>query len=273
MALIEKIGYLREQGLSSEEIVRTLQEEGVSPREISEALEQSQVKSAVSEGMPGMQPSLMAAPVDDMPNGVKITQQKEQQFQQENVERQMQEGAREEYAQAQQAQEEYASTQEAQQEYYPAPQAQQEYYEHPQTGEEYQYQPAQYAPAQTDTEMIAEIAEQVANEKFEKIQSQISEALRFKVETEGRINSINERVRRMEVIIDRLQSAILGKIGEYGKDISELKQELETTQESFSKVLEPITGKAKEEKRIEHHKKPEAKHHKKSDSFAHYLRR
>jgi len=258
MPLIERINQMQEQGLSSEEIVKALQDEGVSPREISEALEQKQIKSAVSEGMQGMQPSLMSAPIDEISNEAKITQQKEEQIQQENVEGQIQEEAREEY--------------------YPAQQAQEEVYEYPSTGEAYQeqYQQAQYAPAQTDTEMIAEIAEQVANEKFEKIQSQISEALRFKIETEGRISNINERLRRIEMIIDRLQSAILGKIGEYGKDISELKQEISATQESFSKVLEPITGKTKEEKRTEteHHRKAETKHpHKKSDALVHYLRR
>ena len=69
MSLIEKITQMQKQGITNEEIIKTLQDEGVSPREISEAFEQIAVKSAVSSGeleekgredIEEMQPSLLS---------------------------------------------------------------------------------------------------------------------------------------------------------------------------------------------------------------------
>ena len=148
----------------------------------------------------------------------------------------------------------------------------------------YQEYPDYEYPAQpSDTGMITEIAEQIVNENLQKTEKQLSEIKRFKIEAGGRINNINERLRRIEVIIDRLQTSIINKIGDYGKDVSDLKKEMETTQDSFSKILNPLTEnieelrkitKAKSTRTPKAHKKTATKRGKrKKDGFEKYLRK
>ena len=59
--------------------------------------------------------------------------------------------------------------------------------------------------------------------------------------------------------------AIIGKIGDYGKDIQNISKEMHATQDSFSKILNPLADtirkvdslKEKSEKKT--HKKPKKK--------------
>ncbi len=286
MPLIEKISQMQKKGLSSDEIVQILKEEGSSPKEISEALDQTKVKSAVSEAPAGMEPSLMPAPsanseetitpiplpTQPMPEQMmqpyppdiyapQYPQQSPQQIPEMTIEEgmPMQELPLEAPMSQQVVQ---PLTQETP--YYQYP----EYSQYP----EYQY-------AQADTETITEIAEQIVAEKLQKIENQISEITKFKIETRGKMVNIDERLRRIEIIIDRLQASIISKIGDYGKNIHDLKQEMLATQESFSKVLSPLSENMKELRKIarEPSEKTERKSIKKTskrkkDNFERYLR-
>jgi len=275
MSLVEKISQMQKMGMTDEQIVKYLRDEGISPREISEAVDQFQVKSAVESPknvLEGMSPSLMS-PGPSLAPPEKPAQ--------ESQPPQKQAVPPTPQAPEEEPQEEYYPEEQAYQEQpYPAQQpaeqyAEQQYYpEQPGAEQSQDYGQGRQGYDYQDTGAISDIAEQIVDEKLQKIEKEVSDILRFKIETDGRLASLNERVRRIELIIDSLQSSILGKIGGYEKDISNLKQELETTQESFSKVLEPLPEK---QKTIEHpvHKPThkEAKHHKKSDALAHYLRR
>lgn len=244
MPIIEKISQMQKQGISNEEIVKKLQEEGISPKEISEALDQSKVKSAVESGEE-MQPSVMGAPTSEF-----APMPYESSFQEGQAPASME------------MPEQGALTQEA----YPYPVSTQQY-------QEYEY-------ARADTETTAEIAEQIVAEKMQKTDKQMSEIAAFKTETIGKMSSIDERLRRMESIIDRIQASIIGKIGEYGRNISDLKDEILATQDSFSKILNPLTENIEELRKLTKSEqvKKEAKEEKtpvkqkKKDNFERYLR-
>lgn len=254
MPIIEKISQMQKLGIGNEEIIKRLQDEGISPKEISEALDQSKVKSAIeSDSIGEMQPSVMPAPTSEfvpMPYS-------------NSEEAPMQAMEMPEQMQAEQA---------------PLMQGEYSYQSYPQQ----QYQAYEYQRA--DTETITEIAEQIVAEKLQKTEKQILEITAFKTETAGKISNVDERLRRIEMLIDRLQTSILGKIGEYGKNVSDLKEEMLTTQESFSKILNPLTEnieelrkitaseKVKTEKEEKTETKTLAKPTKKKDSFERYLR-
>ena len=297
MPLIQRIRQLQGRGLEDEEIIRQLGEQGFTPKEINEAIEQSQIKAAVSDGQegsqtsesPGMQPSVLSpseetnfasSQLQQTTQGKK-TQYAEQAPRYAEQAPRYAEQAPEQYAeqapryaeplyQEQYTEQPYPETLESQQ-IYPEPQ-----YPVPypgQTQEQYPY--SEYPQQASDTNIISEIAEQIVAEKLQKIQNQITDTIKFKTETEIRVTDLNERLRRIELIIDRLQSSILGKIGGYEKDISNLKQEISTTQDSFSKVLPPLTkpSELKTPKKPTHKPAHQEHHHKKSDALAHYLRR
>lgn len=222
MPIIERISKMQKLGVSNEEVIKRLQDEGVSPKEISEALDQSKVKSAIEETTE-MQPSIMTAPAsayEFVPMPYNSQESQMQQYPQ-TTEMPMQEQMTTE-----QPTEEYA---------YPA---------YPQQ----QYQEYEYARADAGT--MTEIAEQIVAEKLQKIEKQILEATAFKTETVGKMNNVDERLRRIEMLIDHLQTSIIGKIGEYGRNISDLKEEMLTTQESFSKILNPLTENIEELRKI-----------------------
>ena len=113
--------------------------------------------------------------------------------------------------------------------------------------QEYGQAYAQYQPYQEvmSSDVITEISEQVVSEKLSNIQDKLEKAIDFKTAAESRISSLNERVARIEKIIDRLQLSILQKVGDYVNNVSDLKSELEETQKSFKALLPELKERGK----------------------------
>ena len=86
------------------------------------------------------------------------------------------------------------------------------------------------------------------------------------------------RLKKVEDLMQELQLAILKKIGQYGEDISTISKELQSTQDSFSKLVNPIIDNKRKTSSIEEptSKKPKSssKSRKKKDSmnFEDFLR-
>lgn len=228
MPLLKKIGQMRKEGLQDEEISQRLREEGRSSRQIDEAIDQSRVKSAVefppqeNSQIQELQPSAM------QPQSYPETMQEQYPENQENYP---------------EVELEPSIVRGVSQEPYPEKNYQQPQYQQYRGYEEYQ-------DSNINTDIIIETAEQIIDEKTKDLQKQMIEFLRFKTEMQGRVDHINERLRRMETIIDRLQLSILQKVGDYGKNIDNLKKEMHATQDSFSKVLRPLSDNIEELRKI-----------------------
>ena len=208
MGILEQIKQMQNQKIPDQEIISKLQEQGVSPREINDALNQSQIKRAVVDE--GMNFQDQNAPY---PN----------QQTQENYMPQTQEIP------------EYSSGGET---------AQQQEYLQPQEG--YQQDQYGYSPGGIDnSDTMIEIAEQVFSEKTKKMQKQIEDLNEFKTLSETKIENISDRLKRIETTIDKLQIAILEKIGSYGENINSIKKEISMMQDSFGKVVNQAVAGAK----------------------------
>src|SRR3989339_266619 len=128
----------------------------------------------------------------------------------------------------------------APQEAYQPPQPTQEYYPHQQQGYE------NYGGGTTDTMM--EIAEQVFFEKNKKITKQIEKFIEFQTIAQSQIISTMERLVRIENMIDKLQLAILDKVGSYANNLDQIKKEMSMMQDSFGKVVnQAVQGSHKKE--------------------------
>jgi hypothetical protein len=92
----------------------------------------------------------------------------------------------------------------------------------------------------SDTDTIIEIAEQVFSEKIKKEQKQIEILNEFATLAEAKISNDHERIKRIEDIIDKLQIAILEKIGSYGRNLDTIKNEMGMMQESFEKMVPEV---------------------------------
>ncbi len=154
-----------------------------------------------------------------------------------------------------------------QQEYY---EPQQEYYDEGASGVDYggyegdygqgaydeEYYPQEgygqdYYGGGTDT--MIEIAEQVFIEKTRKMQEQLEDLNEFKTLAETKLTNATSRLKRIEESIDKLQMAILEKVGSYGRGLDNIKKEMAMMQESFSKTL-PVLASRHSHSATSHHK-------------------
>jgi len=202
MTILEQVTQMTNQGLPREEIVKKLQDQGIAPKAINDAFSQTEIKAAVSN--------------EQNYDNYEISPPKQQQFSQGPV-----------------------RTQEVSNDDMYEPQAPQEEDYSPQ-GEFSQYQEEGSYSSGTDTNTIIEVSEQVFSEKIENIAKQVDDFSEFKSLAEAKLDSLSERVKRIELIIDNLQLSILEKVGSYGNNLENVKKEMSMMQNSFSKMVNPI---------------------------------
>ncbi len=215
MGLIEDVKRMQAENRPDAEITRILEQRGVSDREINAALAQSRIKEAVSGS---------DYPPTPTPQGTSSKAPQEYEGMQASM-----------------------LAPESQPEEYPvAPESRQEYGQTDPTQPYQEYQ--QYQPSGISSDTITEIAEQVVDEKISQIRDSLKKTLDLKNTLEGKMEYLDERLKRMEKIIDRLQLSVLQKVGEYVTNVDDIKKELIETQKSFKSLL------------------PEAKHPKKDSN-------
>jgi len=108
------------------------------------------------------------------------------------------------------------------------------------------YDQYQYYPEQGNTDTMTEIAEQVVDARFDKIAKSIGNIAQFKTKVEGQVDYIEERLKKLEIIMEKLQASILGKVGEYGNHIRSINEEMRTMEDSFSKIVNPLLDKSRQ---------------------------
>ena len=302
MVVLGKITEMQKQGIPTNQIIQSLKEEGVSPKEINEALSQSGVKSEIDQenSFPTTPESNLSNPnpINQIPNPTpNFSDQQTQQgqviqpaTQQTNPSAEMQPSLGSQqpteiqnYRQPGTIQQDSFQQQESQSQLqpsgYPAEdlksqlQPTQEFSQYPEYSQYSDY--PEYQPSQTtDVETINDIASQIVDEKIKNFKKELAASTK---ETEEKIKEISNRLNKVETILEELQLAIIRKIGTYGEDIKNISKEMKATQDSFSKIIDPLTDNIELKKRMghdTHHKKSTRAHSKKSkkESFEDYLR-
>ena len=147
--------------------------------------------------------------------------------------------------------------------YYPQQEYQNSYggaQEIPQEGYDQQMQPNYdeqgYAPQQGyqdsyagGTDNTIEVAEQVFSEKIKKTNKKVDDLVEFKTLTETKLKNFEERLKRIESMIDQMQIKILDKIGNYGDALSKAKKEISMVQDSFGKMVNKIANNSPQKKK------------------------
>ncbi|MFA6023023.1 MAG: hypothetical protein WC781_02970 [Candidatus Pacearchaeota archaeon] len=216
MSTLDSVNQLKQSGYSESEIIQTLQQNGISPREINDAISQSKIKEAVAGSsmieeqngeFSGMQPSLMNQPIEEVPLEPEVPSPYETQI--------------------------------------PYPQETQQYGEQPSgyPQESYQAYPQSYG---LNTETMSEIASQLIAEKLSKTNLSISSLMEFKSLIDSKVDKIDSRLVRIESIMDQLQTTLIRRSSGQVQDIEDIKTELRGMQNSFSKVINPLTDSIRE---------------------------
>jgi len=206
MGVLEQITRMKGQGIPDDEIINELARQGVSPKEINDALKQSQIKYAVSSPGDELQPSIMPNEEESIPSPA--------QNYQPNV---------------------YEANQ--QQGYAPAEQGQYVPQENPQYYQEGGYTTQYAQQAGIDADTVMEIADQLFSEKMKKFQKQLDTTSEAAILLQTKLESVSERLKKIETVMDKLQIAILEKVGSYGQDLGSIKKEMSMMQDSFSKMV------------------------------------
>src|SRR3989338_6139547 len=229
MGALDQIRQMRQEGFSEQDISDSLQEQGISPNSITDAFSQARIKDVV-EGENEMQEN------DFTPGEIPLGPETPSPF-----------SAPETYAPQEMPPAQYYPPQEPS---YPPLQETEAYY--PQEG--YGQESENYDKG-FGTDTIIEIAEQVFEEKVKKLSLQISNFKEFSSIAETKFSNFENRLKKVESIIENLQIKILEKIGSYGQGLESIKKEMNMMQDSFSKTL-PILAKPYMEKSV---KKPTEK--------------
>jgi len=212
MGILDDIKRMQGEGKSEQEITALLQQRGIGIKDISDSLSQAKIKQAVAGQDSGASQSFQDN--GQMEESI-ITQPAAQT-------KEIQQQPEPEQPQAQYPEETYAQ----QQQYAYAP---------PQ--EQYAPQNQQYESYSMNADTVSEIAEQVMSEKLSGLRKQFELILDLKNTTETKILSIDERLKRIEKIIDRLQLSVLQKVGEYITNVDDIKKEIIETQKSFKAMV------------------------------------
>ncbi|VVB78648.1 Uncharacterised protein [uncultured archaeon] len=245
MATLERVMQMKQQGLNDAQIAGSLRQEGISPKEINDALSQSKIKSALNSNpeAPGMEATPSNYPM-------------EQSMGQAQSDYGLSQPSQPVFPSAPPQPQEYSGVET--QDYVPSAETEgadpgQGYsadYAPDYQGGEQAYTEYQPKSGGVDIETINEICEQTVDEKTEKLKKEISSFTKFREETSFEVQKMNERLTRMENNFNDLQMAILRKIGGYGEDIKNISREMHETQDSFSKILDPLTDNIRELQRI-----------------------
>jgi hypothetical protein len=220
MRILEEITNMRNQGMSDREISGALQEKGLTPKVIDDAFNRIKIKNAIvieNEEMTAPAPLSNRENEETSksfytPKRMEVSNLPEEVYAspviEENPPTLDEALPNEEYSQN------------TNDEYYP-----QEGYEEAESGGRY------------NSDTFIEIAEQIFSEKIKKEQGQIEALNEFATLAETKISNNHERIKRIETIIDKLQIAILEKVGSYGRNLESIKNEMEMMQNSFEKIV------------------------------------
>lgn len=93
---------------------------------------------------------------------------------------------------------------------------------------------------------VEELVESIIEEKWDELVKDINKIVDWKNEAEARISSLQQEFSTLKDDFDKLHQAVIGKIGEYDKNILMVGAEVKAMEKVFSKVLPVFTEKVNE---------------------------
>lgn len=117
-----------------------------------------------------------------------------------------------------------------------------------------QGQPSNIAPPmqapQQDNSDVEELIEAIIEEKWTTVEQDMNKVLEWKDTVDETILELQSDFKNIKKNFDDLHKAILGKVGEYDKNILQVGSQLKAMEEVFSKVLPTFTDNVAELDRI-----------------------
>ena len=99
-------------------------------------------------------------------------------------------------------------------------------------------------------ERIAEVAEAIISEKWQKMMEDVGDFSVWKDRVRTSITSMKQEILRVEQRFETLQKAILGKVNEYDKNITNVGSDIKALEKLLQKIIQPLTENVNELGRI-----------------------
>jgi len=281
MAVMDQVRSMKRLGMNDSQIASYLQEQGVAPRDINSAMSQVNIKDAVSNPVeanqypnynsqgetkeyeqgdvqPGMQPSMLDLQNQQQPSPV----QNPSQFS-ENIEPLPQQGR---YAQEMSGMPPSPMDVPQPGASYPESYSQESYGGYPQeypSGGGYGNSQQQGYEDYASQDTMSEVASQIVAEKTKSISKKVSDLGEIGTLLTAKVEKMDERLSRIESIMDQLQASLLRKATAQEQNISDIKTEMEAMQQSFGKVINPLVTSVRKRETRTHSKRKTSKKGKK----------
>lgn len=229
-----------QEGKSQQQISSELQQQGYNMQQINDAINQANIKSEVVSGNVSGQD--MQQPSDEMRISAISQEPEDIPVPTPTAKPEPQQEAPPAYDQqqyAQQPQQQYGQ--------------QQDYGNYPMGGPEQQagYDQQAYPPQMNYAyEDIQSLVEEVIDEKWKDFLSSMGDIVAWKSQMGDEVEAIKQEILRTQNRFDNLQSAILGKVDDYGKNVKDIGSEMKALEKVFEKILEPLTDNVKELSKI-----------------------
>jgi predicted RNA-binding protein with RPS1 domain len=101
--------------------------------------------------------------------------------------------------------------------------------------------PSIQVPTGYDVEALEAMIEGIIGEKWEILKRRIADIEELRKQIEAKILSIEERMKRVELNLDKIYLAILKRQDEQVKEIKAVGKEIDMLEEAFSKILKPLS--------------------------------
>lgn len=88
-----------------------------------------------------------------------------------------------------------------------------------------------------DERSAEELIESIIEEKWSEIEEDVQKVVDWKKDTEKRIKSLEQEFAMLKEQFDKLHQAVIGKIGEYDKNILNVGAEIKAMEKAFSKII------------------------------------
>lgn len=106
--------------------------------------------------------------------------------------------------------------------------------------------PQRATPVRIPIEDIERVSEAIIAEKWKDVSRDIDSIKKWRDETDTALSNLSDRMTKLEMKLDAVQQAILGKVDEYGKNISDVGTELKAMQRVFGTVMPTFTENVKD---------------------------
>ena len=101
-----------------------------------------------------------------------------------------------------------------------------------------------------DASRMHEIVESIISEKFDDMTSNLGDLAAWKEKINHDVVSMKQEILRMEEKFENLQNAIIGRVKEYDKGISNVHTEMKALEKVLERILEPLVTNIKELSKI-----------------------